>query len=107
MFWYFHNSLDAVQVARRYRRGNLYSIECVHACLDLLQKRNDNCELCFGRNVPNFDLHDVLAVRINSSNGCLSSLALCLLELFLSLLFIFDYALNSDVLEFNFEFVNG
>ena len=98
--------LGLVGIVRGDSGRDLSFVKSVHADSHLLQERHGHRELGLGRDVPDLEVHDVLAVLIDRAHRHLPALTLGLLVLLLGLLFLFDDALDQHIAKLGSELVD-
>ena len=106
MFWNLHNSIDLIHVPWRNCGRYFELVESAHANFHFLKERNRHNKFGFWRNVADFDVENVLAVRVNSSYHSLSALGLGFLLQLLGLLFLLNSPLDLDIIELHLELIN-
>ena len=106
MFWNLHNSIDLIHVPWRNCGRYFELVESAHANFHFLKERNRHNKFGFWRNVADFDVENVLAVRVNSSYHSLSALGLGFLLQLLGLLFLLNRPLDLDIIELHLELIN-
>lgn len=74
--------------------------------MHLLNKRDIKSEFSVGGNISDFQVHDILTDRINSSDYSLPSFLFGLLELLLGFLFFFDDPFNPNISKLHVKLIN-
>ena len=93
-------------ITRRNGGGDFNFVEGIKTHSHFLHERNSHCKFCVGRNISNFQIHDIFTLRVNSSQHCLFPFALGFLVFLLGFLFLFHNSLNFYIVKFCREFVN-
>ena len=106
MFWNLHNSIDLIHVPWRNCGRYFELVESAHANFHFLKERNRHNKFGFWRNVADFDVEDVLAVRVNSAYHSLPALGLGFFLQLLGLLFLLNRPLDLDIIELHLELIN-
>lgn len=83
------------------------SIESVLAYFHLLEHWKSHNKLGLRRNITDFQVQYIFTIGVNCPDCNLPSFLFGLLELLLSLLLLFNNALDFGIREFDFEFVYG